>query len=209
MTRNCLGHVVGILRTNSDGERYIKPSGISDEGSGSIRSLGMPNRSVGGGDWRYQPGESWPQTLSGQKGIAGSSGLNNIGLLVTTWGKFAKTSDTTFTLDDGSGVMLRCVFAEQDMPEPTPTYAVVTGISSCEKVGEELRRLLRVREQADIVDFNSLLVWRLPTRHIRIAHAGHDKFSVVCLDFFYPRCARVSSGCLKSRQPAGVTKSSL
>jgi len=31
------------------------------------------------------------------------------------------------------------------------SYAVVTGISSCEQIGEDLYRLLRVRSQDDIV----------------------------------------------------------
>ncbi|MDO8586440.1 MAG: hypothetical protein Q7T82_05315 [Armatimonadota bacterium] len=71
--------------------------------------------------------------------------------LVTIYGKFTKTSDATFTLDDGSGLTVKCVVPTGVTTDSGWKYAVVTGISSCEKVGEELQRLLRVRNQGDIV----------------------------------------------------------
>jgi len=142
----------GVIRASPEGERYVDATAASQNGSGNragiLDPLAMANRTLGGGDWRYQEG-----TGEGQKGVAGGLGLNNIGLLVTIWGEFTKTSDTTFTLDDGSGTPVNCVVPSGVTLSPLWNYAVVTGISSCENIGEELHRLLRVRTQNDITPY--------------------------------------------------------
>jgi hypothetical protein len=138
--------VSGSLFTNADGERYISAASAVATGSGSVAELGLTNRALGGGDWSYNS-----STRAGQRGVSGGSGLNNIGLLVRTWGKFTRTSDATFTLDDGSGITLKCIVPAGVTLNPDWTYASVTGISSCETVGSEVRRLLRVRTRQDIV----------------------------------------------------------
>lgn len=140
--------VEGVMATNSDGERFISAATITPNDSDSVAPLGLTNGALGGGDWSYSP-----LTGAGQKGVAGGAGLNNIGLLVKTWGAFTKTGDTTFTLDDGSGVAVKCIVPAGVSLNPVWTYATVTGASSCEKVGGELYRLLRVRSQEDIQAF--------------------------------------------------------
>lgn len=129
----------GIFHANPDGECYIEASSIANDGTASIRPLGMPGKLLGG------------KQAGLQSGIPNTVCINNIALLVRTFGKFEKTSDTTFTLDDGSGFKLKCTVPSGVVLDPLWNHAIVTGISSCEKVGEELHRLLRVRSREDII----------------------------------------------------------
>jgi len=156
LTEGKRANVAGIVSTNSDGERYIEASFVVKAGSGTVGPLGMPNRSLGGGDFAYNPGP--PE--SGQQGVTGGSGLNNIGLLVTTWGDVVEIESVTppalpswFRIDDGSGVTVKCVVPDGVTIEDDWEYVVVTGASSCEKVGDDLQRVLRVRDESDIVAY--------------------------------------------------------
>jgi len=94
---------------------------------------------------------------SGQYGFTDASGLNNIGLLVRTSGKITEfdtaSPKTWFTIDDGSGAKVKCVVPDSVTIDPGWQWVGVTGISSCETVGEEIHRLLRVRGQSDITPF--------------------------------------------------------
>ncbi|HOM73298.1 MAG TPA: hypothetical protein PLP86_13740, partial [Armatimonadota bacterium] len=72
--------------------------------------------------------------------------LNNIGLLVRTCGKFTY-------IDDGSGINLKCIVPDDVTLDENWTFVAVTGISSCEMVGDELHRLLLVRSQSDITSY--------------------------------------------------------
>ena len=138
--------VVGYPATNSDSERFIDASTADSTGTGSVAALGMPNRSVGGGSFQLQ------------SGITGASGLNNIGLLVSTYGKVKEIEPVTepamptwFTIDDGSEVNVKCIVPSGVTIDPAWQYVRVTGVSSCEKVGAELHAVVRVRGQADIL----------------------------------------------------------
>ena len=88
---------------------------------------------------------------AGQQGIIGASGLNNIGLLICTWGQVTSTGAGYFVIDDGSEVDVKCVVPAGVTPPSIGDYVGVTGISSCEMTGDDLYRLLRVRAQEDIV----------------------------------------------------------
>ncbi len=147
--------VTGTMKTNLDGERYIQATAVGPNTSGwtiDVQPLGMNNKTLGGGDWHYDAG-----TGAGQMGITGGSGLNNIGLLVRTWGKVKafdpSTTPTWFVIDDGSGVDVRCEVPSGVAVHKTWTCVGVTGISSRENIGGVLHRLLRVRTQADITPF--------------------------------------------------------
>jgi hypothetical protein len=102
------------------------------------------NRSIGGGDWRYDP-----VTGAGQKGIAGASGLNNIGLLISTAGRVTYACPSYFYIDDGSALQdgSGCVGIKvlpYGLAVPSQgSYRRVTGISSCYKSGSDLVRLIR------------------------------------------------------------------
>ena len=110
-----------------------------------LAPLGMTNKSLGGGDWRYDS-----DTGAGQKGISGAVGLNNIGLLVTTWGRVIDWGVPVFTVDDGSGVNLKCVLPPEMGFDPLWEYVRVTGISSCDLADGELHRVLLVRGPDDL-----------------------------------------------------------
>jgi len=77
---------------------------------------------------------------------------------VRTTGKVSAGDATSFYLDDGSMDLatLESVRPKVALPSGVPPPAVgsvvmVTGISSCEMVSGEVRRLLRLRGQSDIV----------------------------------------------------------
>ncbi len=92
--------------------------------------------------------------------LVDAPGLNNIGLLVCTTGRVTYVGATYFYIDDGSGVSDSTdhaavrVFAPGLSLPALDDYVRVTGISSCFKASpdsDDLCRLVRVRDQADIV----------------------------------------------------------
>jgi len=146
--------IIGTLQTNADDERYIAAVSVTPNSTDSVSPVAMNNKALGGGDRCYNP-----STGAGQRGITRASDLNNIGLLVTTWGKVIEVDSanpaTWFKIDDGSGVGVKAIVSsEMSIGLEEGDYVVVTGISSCEKVNGMLFRLLRVRRQADIVKRN-------------------------------------------------------
>ncbi len=145
VTRGMILDIQGTL-TTVDGERAVLDPTVQEIGFPVvIAPLGLTNRALGGGDLGYPV---WP---AGQHGVTGASGLNNIGLLVRTWGAFRYVDTSTFTLDDGSGMSVKCVVPAGVTLNPAWRYVCVTGISSCEFSGADLVRLLRVRGEGDVV----------------------------------------------------------
>ena len=137
------GIVHGIMDT-LDGERVLTEAAVVPEtlSTAPIPSpLLMGNKALGGG------------TFGLQEAIFGSCGLNNVGLLVRTWGRIVERDPTWFTIDDGSGVNVKCLVPSGVTINPAWSYVGVTGVSSCETVGNELHSLLRVRTQSDIVAY--------------------------------------------------------
>ncbi|MEJ5296677.1 MAG: putative Ig domain-containing protein [Armatimonadota bacterium] len=133
--------VEGLTATNADGERFIQASralqSSHPNGTGVIQPLSMANRSVGGGDLFYDPADG-----SGQKGITGGTGVNNIGLLVRTWGVVTAVDPSSepawFTIDDGSGRNIRCVAVGGSLAINAGwqgSLLAVTGISSVKDAG--------------------------------------------------------------------------
>lgn len=47
-------------------------------------------------------------------------------------------------IDDGSDVDLKCMWSSEVTIDPDWTYVFLTGISSCEKSGEQLSRLVLI-----------------------------------------------------------------
>ena len=134
-----------------DGERKIAAYGVTlSRAVQAVTPLGMSNRAIVGGDRSYDAA-----TGAGQRGVEGFFGLNNVGLLVRTWGLIQtgalSSSGGFFFIDDGSGVILKCAAPEGVVLPLEGDYVGVTGISSCELVEGALVRVLRVRDQADIM----------------------------------------------------------
>ena len=112
--------VSGQAGTTPDGERCIFPTGILVTGAGDVDPLGMRNGWLGG-------------SFLGQPGVWGGVGLNNIGLLVRTWGTIVRSTlcPTEFWLDDGSSVFVKCLMPDGVSLNPAKSHATVTGVSSC------------------------------------------------------------------------------
>lgn len=157
LTEGMKVRAIGVTKTNPDGEKYILASTASQDtppnNAGVVNPLFLTNASLGGADLCYNP-----LTNAGQCGVKDARGPNNVGLLVTINGKVtekdAAVPATWFKIDDGCGVNVKVVVpsAITDLPNLDQQVAV-TGISSCEKSGADILRLLRVRKQADILKF--------------------------------------------------------
>lgn len=135
--------VVGSMSTDPiTKERFIQatsatPSGPIDPND-AIKPIGMGNKALGGGNWSVVG-------TGGQQGASDSYGVNNIGLLVTTWGRFHQINATSFTVDDGSGLNILCTVPSGTFLFSGWQYVVVTGISSMYKLGDLYPPVLLVR----------------------------------------------------------------
>lgn len=131
LSRGSVVNVVGTLHLTEAEERELSGPIVTIASSRDpLTPLGMPNRSLGGGEL----------------------GLNNIGLLVRTWGTFGYLDATTFTVNDGGGP-ITCIVPSDLEIDPGWQWVGVTGISSCWKDGDGLHRLLRVRDRSDITSY--------------------------------------------------------
>ncbi|MEN6582141.1 MAG: hypothetical protein ABFD54_06790 [Armatimonadota bacterium] len=146
LSQGVLADIAGTLFV-SNGEKALQASIHSATGSALVKPLGIRPGCIGGGDWYYDA-----VTDAGQMKTVDGLGLNNIGLLVRVWGKFAYVNPTTFTVNDGSGT-LECVVPSQVTLNQSWNYVGVTGISSTKQTTSGLMPQLRVRQQDDIVAF--------------------------------------------------------
>jgi hypothetical protein len=160
LTPGAKTRIVGSIGTTDDGEWQISASTAEDIGSGVIEPCGMAGRAIGG---------TTPLTGSGQQGtqayqwvktgtqqwtrlLAPVPGLVNTGLLIKTWGRVTGRAGASFYLDDGSRcddylappqsgpAGVRVDLPEGISPPEDGQYVQVTGISSCYKAADGLRR---------------------------------------------------------------------
>ncbi|MBI2842891.1 MAG: PQQ-dependent sugar dehydrogenase [Armatimonadetes bacterium] len=139
--------VTGVLGTTPNGEKYLDASARAPttSGAGSISPLDMNNLWLGGTDWLYDT-----STGAGQRGVASGVGLNNIGLLVRSWGKVTPIDPQTFMINDGSDVPVKCILPAGVTFDPGWTYVAATGAMSCENVAGQLQRVILVRQSSDV-----------------------------------------------------------
>jgi hypothetical protein len=83
----------------------------------------MTNSHVGGEDWLYDSA-----TGAGQRGATGGAGLNNVGLLVRTWGRVLSAGDGSLTITDGSSAGLKVDTSMLSAPAGAGDFVIVTGI---------------------------------------------------------------------------------
>ena len=77
---------------------------------------------------------------------------NPAGMLIRTWGWYTKTGTNAFIVNDGSPRPVECIVPDGVTLEETWQYVFVTGILSSHKdAGEDIRPLVLVRRQSDIV----------------------------------------------------------
>lgn len=141
-------NVSGTIETDlSTDERYIAAYANypqATEGKLVLKPLGLVGKAFTGGD-------------SGRvKGIAGDENLNNVGLLLTTWGPVSAFDDPEnpvgwFKISDPGGPEIKVVVPSGTGIDAKWEYVFVTGICSAEKVGGQMTRVLKVRHRSDIV----------------------------------------------------------
>jgi hypothetical protein len=140
--------IAGTITAQS-GEAQINATSCAVSGTGSVATLGIPNKLLGGG------------AFDTQRGVTGGFGLNNIGLLVRTWGKVTQIGTDHLYINDGSnlkdgtstgseqniGIRVIC----DSTGYQSGQYIAVTGISSCFKTDSDaLARRILTRSQQDI-----------------------------------------------------------
>lgn len=156
-------NVLGLVRTNADGERYIEAESVSLAGVGSVTPVAIRASMLGGNGLLYDPelgtgqqGTKVWQRIKGVWTLVDVLGPNNIGLLVKTWGRVTYVGTDTFFVDDGSGLRddsghigVR-VYAPGLILPPVNSYITLVGISSCFKSEGVVYRRLLVSKQSDI-----------------------------------------------------------
>ncbi len=141
--------VSGVARTSADGEKYIDADWVSPLGSMEVRPLAVRGVWLGGGPWQYVPA-----TGTGQRGVTGGRGVNNIGLLATVWGRLVSVQwspqPVRMTLDDGSGAQVRVDVPGGVILPEVGSYVRATGPVSCYASGGAVLPRLLLRSQADL-----------------------------------------------------------
>lgn len=151
--------VLGVLTTTADGERLVSVSEITVGATSpnDIKPVCMPNRTVGGSDGKPLP-----------RGVTGSVGLNNVGLLVKTCGRVVYRGSDFFVIDDGSrdapcgkapvkgiAVAVTGLAGGGTIPMPADqSIVIVTGISSIFRDGGTglYYPIIRPRAASDITE---------------------------------------------------------
>lgn len=173
--------VTGQVTTTPWMERYIVATGIQECSNElvQVQPLAMPTKSLGGGAFLFdlvsgagqRPVTAF-QTIKNSHWTRSEvpvpiAGLNNLGLLVRTWGRVVWADDArgTFYIDDGSGFDdfqypnpanneppgVKVTMPVWGLPLPAVgTQVQVTGISSCYVRDGYVFRQLRARSEADV-----------------------------------------------------------
>ena len=123
--------------------------------------MGMNNGALGGSRCGIQEGVwTWGwRPLTGDYGWMPVHGLNNVGLLITTWGQVTASDrnggwfymDDGSRVADGSGIVGVYVEAPGMSVPLAGDFVTVTGISSCEFYRGKLVSLILPRSASDIV----------------------------------------------------------
>lgn len=142
LARGSVVNVIGRMGTLSSGERHIVgPVVVIASTRTPLTPLGMPGRSIGGGHAGTPP--------LGQFGVTGGFGLNNVGLLIQTWGRVTATGTGYVVIDDGSGPVTVDTSALAS-PPALQSYVSVIGISSLYQSAGDRLRLVLPRQDTDI-----------------------------------------------------------
>jgi hypothetical protein len=145
LARGSVVNVIGTLGSTAAGERQLTGPIVIIIGSRApLTPLGMPNRAVGGGNLGNPP--------QGQYGVAGGSGLNNVGLLIRTWGRVVGGGPDYVLIDDGSGTPVRVDVSKLVAPPGMGQYVTVIGISSLYQAtpGADRQRFVLPRADGDV-----------------------------------------------------------
>ncbi len=165
-----IGDIVSVIGTISteDGERVIEQAVLFPSGGPlPLRPLGMSNKWVGGSWFGYQDC-AWDAKLVAKYGTQPqwwwypASGLNNTGLLITSFGTVTAAYSAIggsrwFYMDDGYGATGdlgdRGILVYSNAEVREGDHVVVTGISSVECAvddGWRVIRVIRPRSESDV-----------------------------------------------------------
>ncbi|MEI6914278.1 MAG: SUMF1/EgtB/PvdO family nonheme iron enzyme, partial [Armatimonadota bacterium] len=181
--------VIGKMRTDGDGERYIEALSAVRNGSGTVKPLMLTNRALGGA--AFTGG-----TTIGQAGVKDGEGLNNIGLLISTTGQltyvdpagaFVYVNDGS-NLNDGNALGSGCtavlgVRALVTGDLPLDAYAAVTGISTIETVAGNAVRAIKmlptggVEEDYALPGGGSIRMCYVPAGSFAMGNNGSEGYS--------------------------------
>ena len=126
----------------------MEPVGaITKQGQGAISPLALSPKALGGGDLRDSVGQV------AQRGASGSTGLNNIGLLIRTWGELRLCGASEYCIDYGNISGIRCSIPADVAPLSNLGFIGITGILSCEMVDNEIKPVILPRRQSDITQY--------------------------------------------------------
>ena len=149
LARGSTVNVIGTMGTTSAGERQLTGPIVIIVGSATpLLPLGMNNVTLGGGKLGVPP--------LGQYGVTGGFGVNNVGLLVQTWGRVVETGVGYVVIYDGSvdgsgtAIPVRVSTTGLAVPPGMDEYVTVIGISSLYMPGAERLRLVLPRGDLDI-----------------------------------------------------------
>lgn len=151
--------VSGVLSADSY-EPRINADYVSVVGSAPVPApLAMGTRAVGGGRLGQQPAvQEWlTQPGTGVRTLCDAIGPNNVGLLVTTWGKITRDDNWPFYISDGSifddgNPAVPGVRVNYTCPGKIGDYVRVTGISTCQYSNDgHLYRMICPRRSEDII----------------------------------------------------------
>lgn len=137
-----VGSLVDLVGSLSlvDGERRIDARQEAQMGTAAKipQPLGIRGDWLGGA------------TLNAQTpGITGGRGLNNIGLLVITWGRVTTLGTGYFYIDCGQGAPIKVKSGSLTQPV-VGNIVVITGISTCDLISGGVFRAILPRQQSDI-----------------------------------------------------------
>ncbi len=145
LARGSVVNVIGTMGSLPSGERDIEGPMVIIVGSPTtLKPLGMNNGWVGGGNLGVPP--------LGEPGVTGGVGLNNVGLLISTWGRVSYDSTGLMMyVDDGSGYPVIVDYGGITVLPPAGQYANVVGISTLYESGTSALRMIWPRNYSDIM----------------------------------------------------------
>ena len=125
-------------------ERIIVDADVSVVSSATVKPVFMTNLTLGGSDG------------SAVYGATSGVGLNNVGLLVKTFGRITEVGPGYIYINDGSDISpgQRCqvkVLLPETGSYDVGSYVFVTGISTLDLDGVTYKRMIRPRDSSDIV----------------------------------------------------------
>lgn len=159
-------NVTGTIKLNADGELYIEATNVEPVEPATVQPMIVRNRDLGGSPVGMQDGVwSWqwnwhPEVSTWAYEWTQSMCPNNIGILLSTWGRVTNIGDGYLYIDDGSrlddgtstgldrniGLRVTCDSSQFSSGD----YLTITGISSCFRTSSGLARRILPLEPGGI-----------------------------------------------------------